>query len=76
MYKTELLPYWHRAENVPEKECTVLIYYTDQYGSHYAVATWTSDNEWWFPGSHNKEFEVIAWQSLPNKPIFKERTIS
>lgn len=76
MYKTELLPYWRKAEEVPEPESTVLAFYIDDWGDHYVVATWTSENEWWFPGSDKKDYEVVAWQSLPTRPARTRRSVS
>lgn len=73
MYLTNLLPYWHKIDTPPKIECTVLVYYTDKYGGHYVVATYTQDHEWWFPGSDKNDYTMIAWQELPNKPIFKEK---
>ena len=71
-YLTNLLPYWRRADNPPSIESCVLIYYKDDWGGHYVVANYTQDNEWWFPGSDKKDYEVIAWQELPNKPLIKK----
>lgn len=71
-YLTNLLPYWHPIENVPPIENTVLAYYEDKWGGHYVVATYTSNHEWWFPGSDKDDYKLIAWQELPNKPYFKK----
>lgn len=72
MYLTNLFPYWHHMDNPPEKSCTVLIYYKDSRGGNYVVATYTREHTWWFPGSDKNDYEIIAWQELPNKPLFKE----
>lgn len=70
-YVTHLLPYWHPIDNPPARESCVLAYYTDDWGEHYVVANYTHDDEWWFPGSDKKDYTMVAWQELPNKPLFK-----
>jgi len=70
-YITDLFPYWRKINNPPLPETTVLAYYKDKYGGHYVVATYTSDHDWWFPGSDHKDYEMVGWQPLPCSPKFK-----